>query len=385
MLTDANRFFAANGIAGFAPGQYTESFDSGWASTCGAQQQGEGGNPGDPEEAIDVETAHIAAPDAKVVLAAADCANQNDPSTVIGPVELQGLLDATTRVVDGHLADVVTSSWGYNVSPADVAAWNLVFEQGALEGVGFDYSSGDGGSGPDPEAGVPASVQFPAADPWVTAIGGTSLAIGQNGTAVADYPWGDNITQVDAAGTGYAALPPGGFAAGSGGGISQFAEPGYQQPVVPAALATDSGTSPAGRVVPDISADAGSNWLIGYTGAEGQQGVYGQDNEGGGTSGSAPLIAGLEADAIQAAGHPLGFANPALYLLAKATAITDVRAVDPADPPMVIGGSIEAGLGDDYLTTLGEDQLPLRAAAGYDDVTGLGAPGPSFITAFGGL
>jgi subtilase family serine protease len=383
MLADANKFFAANGIAGFAPGQYTESFDSGWASTCGVQQ--EGGNPGDPEEAIDVETAHIAAPGAKVVLVAADCANQNDPSAIVGPRELQGLLDATTRVVDRHLADVVTSSWGYNVAPADVAAWNLVFEQGALEGIGFDYSSGDGGSLADPAAEVPASVQFPAADPWVTAVGGTSLAIGRNGTAVADYPWGDNITQVDAAGTGYTAPPPGDFAGGSGGGISVFAEPGYQKPVVPAALATDGGTSPARRVVPDISADAGNTWLIGYTGAYGQQGIYAQDNEGGGTSGSSPLIAGLEVGAMQAAGHPLGFANPALYLLAKTSAITVVRAVNPGDPPMVIGGSLEAGSGDDYLTTLGEDQPPLRAAAGYDDVTGLGTPGTSFVTAFRGL
>jgi subtilase family serine protease len=385
MEADADTFFASHGLAGFAPGQYTESFDSGWASTCGAQQEQEGGNPGDPEEAIDVETAHIAAPDAKVVLAAADCdPNESDPSRVIGAVELQGYLDATTRVVDRHLADVVTSSWGYPASPADVAAWNLVFEQGALEGIGFDYSSGDGGPLTDPADGAPGSVQFPAADPWVTAVGGTSLAIGANGTAVADYPWGDNVTEVDAAGTGYTAPPPGDFSAGSGGGVSMFAEPGYQESVVPAALATDGGTGRASRVAPDISADAGSNWLVGYTGEGGQLGVYGQDNEGGGTSGSSPLIAGLEADAMQAAGHALGFANPALYLLAQTPAISDVSAVNPGDPPMVIGGSF-AGSGDDYLTTLGEDQSPLQAAAGYDDVTGLGAPGTSFVTAFRGL
>jgi subtilase family serine protease len=384
MLADANRFFAANGIAGFAPGQYTESFDSGWASSCGVQQEQEGGNPGDPEEAIDVETAHIAAPDAKVVLVGGDCANQQDSSQVIGAVQLQDFLDATTRVVDRHLADVVTSSWGFNTSAADVAAWNLVFEQGALEGIGFDYSSGDGGSQADPAAGEPAPVQFPASDPWVTAVGGTSLAIGRNGTAVADYPWGDNVTQVDAAGTGYTVALPGDFVGGSGGGISVFAEPGYQKSVVPAALATDGGTSPAYRVAPDISADAGTSWLIGYTGALGQQDVYSQDNEGGGTSGASPLIAGLEADAMQAAGHPLGFANPALYLLAKTPAIHDVAAVNPSDPPMVIGGSIETGSGDDYLTTMGEDPSPLQASAGYDDVTGLGTPGPSFITAFRG-
>jgi hypothetical protein len=46
-----------------------------------------------------------------------------------------------------------------------------------------------------------------------------------------------------------------------------FAESGYQKPVVPAALATDGGSSSARRVVPDISADAGNNWLIGYTAA----------------------------------------------------------------------------------------------------------------------
>ncbi|MGD0560630.1 MAG: protease pro-enzyme activation domain-containing protein, partial [Streptosporangiaceae bacterium] len=386
MLADANRFFAANGIAGFAAGQYTENFGPGWASSCGLQQEQDGGNPGDPEEAIDVETAHIAAPDAKVVLVGADCANQNeDPAQVVGPVQLQDFLDATTRVVDGHLADVVTSSWGYNVSAADAAAWNLVFVQGALEGIGFDYSSGDGGSVPDPAAGEPAPVQFPASDPWVTAVGGTSLAIGRNGTTVADYPWGDNVTQVDAAGTGYTGPPPGDFVGGSGGGISVFAEPGYQKSVVPATLATDGGTSPAYRVAPDISADAGNNWLIGYTGALGQQGVYSQDNEGGGTSGASPLIAGLEADAMQATGHPLGFANPALYLLARTPAIHDVPAVNPAHPPVVFGASLEAGSGDDYLTTMGEDASPLQASAGYDDVTGLGAPGPSFVTAFRGL
>jgi subtilase family serine protease len=35
------------------------------------------------------------------------------------------------------------------------------------------------------------------------------------------------------------------------------------------------------------------------------------------------------------------------------------------------------------LTTLGEDQPPLRATKGYDDETGLGTPGPSFVPAFG--
>jgi hypothetical protein len=38
--------------------------------------------------------------------------------------------------------------------------------------------------------------------------------------------------------------------------------------------------------------------------------------------------------------------------------------------------------GNDYLTTLGEDQAPLRATRGYDDEAGLGTPGLSLVTAF---
>jgi subtilase family serine protease len=379
MLADANRFFASQGVAGFAPGQYTENFDSGWASTCGVLQSQPWALP-DPEEALDVETAHIAAPDAKVVLVAADCDPSDQAESALG---VQDLLDATTRVVDSHLADVVSSSWGYQVqyvSPADVAAWNLVFQQGALEGIGFDYSSGDGASYADPAEGQPAWVQFPAADPWVTAVGGTTLAIGKNGTAIDDYPWNDNLTQVDSAGTGYTPPLPGDFMAGSGGGVSAlFAEPGYQKPVVPTALATGDGTGPADRVVPDISANSGGSWLIGYTGAV-TAGVYARQLSGG-TSGSSPLIAGLEADAMQAAGHAVGFANPALYRLYRSPAISDVAPVSAGDPPVLFGGSIYLD-GNDNLDTIGEAQPPLQTTTGYDDTTGLGAPGKSFVTAF---
>ena len=87
-------------------------------------------------------------------------------------------------------------------------------------------------------------------------------------------------------------------------------------------------------------------------------------------------------DAIQAAGHPLGSLNPALYLLRGSAAIRDVLPVNPAHPPVVIGSQPGLGDGDDYLTTLGEDQPPLQATRGYDDVTGLGTPGPSIVTAF---
>ena len=380
MLADANEFFAGQGVPGFAPGQYTEDFggDNEPASSVAASCEGEGDSL---EEAIDVETSHIAAPAADVVYVGTDC----DLADNTGLGQQQEFLDAMTNIVDRHLADVVTDSYSVpesTFSPADAAAWDLTFEQGAIEGIGFDFASGDGGDGADPAAGQAASVTYPSSDPWATSVGGTSLAIGANGTPVAEYGWGDNTTEENADGTGYTTPPPGQFDQGSTGGLSTlFAEPGYQRGVVSTALATDNGTEPARRVSPDIAADAGLLWQVGFTGAT-SDGVYGQIAEGGGTSGASPLIAGLEADAKQASGHAVGFANPAIYQLAGTPAIHDVLPVDPADPPITIGPQVGLGTGDDFLTTLGED-TSLTVTPGYDDATGVGSPTPAFVTAFG--
>jgi len=369
MLADANRFFAGQGVPGFAPGQYTEDFggDGESASALGASCDNE---PDQPEEALDVETAHIAAADAHVVYMGSDCAGDGE----------QNFLDTMTSIVDHHLADVVTDSYSIiesQFSPADVAAWSLTFEQGALEGIGFNFDSGDGGNYGDGVGGA----QFPASDPWATAVGGTSLEIGAHGTPVAQYGWGDGFTQENAAGTGYLEPLPDGGSDGSQGGLSTFfAEPSYQKGVVPAALATDDGTIPAARVVPDIAADAGSHWLIGYTGAI-TSGVYGQVAMGGGTSGASPLVSGLEADAEQASGHAVGFANPAIYQLAGTPAIHDILPVNLNDPPLVFGPiPDDLQSADNYLIALGQDD---GAEPGYDAVTGVGAATPAFVTAFG--
>ena len=68
------------------------------------------------------------------------------------------------------------------------------------------------------------------------------------------------------------------------------------------------------RVVPDMSmdADAQSGMLIGLTETFPNGTYYDQFKEGG-TSLASPLLAGVIADADQAAGTPLGFLNPVLY------------------------------------------------------------------------
>jgi subtilase family serine protease len=372
MLADANQFFAGQGVPGFAPGQYTEDFggDDESASALGASCDNQADQP---EEALDVETAHIIAPDAHVVYMGTDCTGDGE----------QNFLDTMTNIVDRHLADVVTDSYSITesqFSPADVAAWSLTFEQGALEGIGFNFDSGDGGFIPSDDGGV-GQAQFPASDPWATAVGGTSLEIGAHGTPVAQYAWGDGFTQENADGTGYLDPLPDGDSGGSQGGLSTFfAEPGYQKGVVPAALATAGGTVPAARVVPDIAADAGGHWLIGYTGAV-TDGVYGQVAMGGGTSGASPIVSGLEADAEQASGHPVGFANPAIYQLSGTPAIDDILPVNLDDPPLEFGPiPDDLQSADDYLIALGQDD---GAEPGYDAVTGVGAATPAFVTAFG--
>ena len=372
MLADANEYFADNGEAGFAAGQYSDVALPDEAASCaGIDPQP------DPEEAIDVESAHIAAPDAKVVNVATDCDQQGNDEFF-----LQTSLDGASLVVDQHLADIVNGSFGIAESvlaPADLAAWEPLLQQGALEGIGFDFSSGDGGDAYGyPQTYSVNDPQFPAIDPWATAVGGTSLSIGQNGNVVGDYAWGDNYATLDADGTGYDPAPPGTFEEGSGGGVSTiYAEPGYQKAAVPSALATNGGTTAAARVMPDISADAGNNWLIGYTGIESDD-VYNELPVGGGTSASSPFMAGLEADAMQAVGHPLGFANPVIYCLDGSSAIRDILPVNPADPPIVDGAQQGYDIDQTQVLTLGEDAT-LATTPGYDDATGLGAPTTSFV------
>ena len=79
---------------------------------------------------------HAVAPDADIVYVGAASCNDDD------------LLDSLSKVVDNHLADIVSNSWGdveANETPDVAAAYDQVFQQGAVEGIGFYFSSGDDG------------------------------------------------------------------------------------------------------------------------------------------------------------------------------------------------------------------------------------------------
>ena len=350
--SDIDTFAANHGLPQLAPGQFTQvlpsSFNYGPSSGCpplSAVTQ---------ESVGDLESVHEMAPGAGLVyVAASDC-------------QPQDLLATINQTVDNHLADIVTNSWTLvtqGVPPAVRDAAHQAYLQAAAEGMSFFYASGDGGD-LSTVLGAPYS-SWPASDPAVTAVGGTSLLAGPGGQREGELGWGMTLDPVVTSGTaaGYGLPLPGQFAGGSGGGPApEYAQPAYQAGVVPAALA---GVTDPRRVVPDVAADAdllATPALLGIT----VNGTY-IEGGGGGTSLSTPLFAGVQALTDQEAGGPLGFVNPAVYLLRGTAILHDITA---APVPVAVAATYQ---GTTYLDTLQGD-TSLTATPGYDDQTGLGSP-----------
>ncbi len=382
MQSDANEFSKVVGDEPFRPGQYQQYLPSTFTDTAADECDAAGWYG---EETLDVESVHGQAPDANVrFVAAASC---NDPD----------LLSALAYIVDNHLASIVSDSWG---EPADDAtltsAYDQVFEVGAVEGIGFFFSSGDSGyESTDEDPGSDQiQVDYPTSSPWVTSVGGTSLAIGKNNNYEFETSWGTLLAPLASSGTSWEFTPPGEYPqyydGSSGGGVSTtYTQPFYQRGVVPSSLATsvpEGTTTTPMRVVPDVSAlaDPSTGILVGQTTLQPDGTTYAFSlSRIGGTSVACPTFAGIEADAQQAAGHVLGFADPAIYERYGTSAYHDVT-----DHPLGPGylaevrnnytdPSTKTGPLITYLRTLGidgEGAAALPAVKGYDDSTGVGSP-----------
>jgi len=320
------------------------------------------------EQALDVEWAHAVAPRAGIVYVGA----ANDA---------RGLDLALNYAVDRHVADVISNSWGLPeafVSRGEIMALNSVFQQAAAQGTGVYFASGDDG---DNRAVVGArSAGFPDSSPWVTSVGGTSLGIGSHGEYLWEAGWG--TTSTDWSHDHWQPAAPGPFLYGSGGGASHiFAMPGYQAADVPPSDATWNGK--LRRVEPDISMVAdpqtGVTFSQTYVTASGHRRII--DSWIGGTSLSAPLLAGLVTLADQKAGSPHGFINPTLYLMDGTGGIRDVTGGHQS-----LAVLRNALVGNHIVTRLRsiERDSSLDTAAGWDPVTGLGTPyAPAFVAALG--
>ena len=268
LLADARRYARLTGDPGFAPGQYRQYRTAPFTRARRCDRKGWLG-----EQTMDVEAAHGLAPGAGIrFVAAGSCTNED-------------LAQALAFIVNRHLASIVSNSWG--PLPSELPSipyqlYNTIFQAGAAEGIGFYFATGDNGyNAPEEE---PASdrlqLQFPPASPWVTAVGGTSLAVGARGQYLWETPWGSLGDPLAASGRSWRYPPPGRYPAGyqgsGGGGVSpRYGQPFYQRGVVPASLATrlPSGRISARphRVIPDVAAVAnfGTGMLVGQTVAGG--------------------------------------------------------------------------------------------------------------------
>jgi len=383
MLSDANEYAKVTGDKPFAPGQYNQILSSTFVDTAADECDAQGWYG---EETLDVESVHGQAPNANVDYIGAASCNDSD------------LLAALALIVDNHLASIVSDSWGEPFDTATlVSTYDEVFEAGAAEGIGFFFSSGDSGyESPSEDPGSDQiQVDFPTSSPFVTSVGGTSLAIGPFNNYEFETSWGTLLDPLSANGKSWQFTPPGEYPdyydGSSGGGVSTFfAQPSYQAGVAPNSLATalpngTTSTQPM-RVVPDVSAlaDPSTGFLVGQTTLQPDGTTFAFSlSRIGGTSVACPTFAGIEADAQQAAGHVLGFANPVIYQRFGTGAFHDVT-----DHPFGLAHLAEVrnnytdpytktGPLVTYLRTLGidgEGAAALPAVKGYDDSTGVGSP-----------
>ena len=237
------------------------------------------------EIALDVETAHEICQNCKILLVEA---SSNSLVNLAAAVDEAALLGA----------NVISSSYGgreYSGETSD-QSYNH-------PGIAITASSGDNGYG----------IEYPAASPFVTAVGGTTLDLNHDGSYSSESAW-------SGAGSGCSAL---------------IAKPSWQ---------TDTGCN--GRAVADVSADADPS-----TGAAVYDSIRLQGRQGwfqvGGTSLAAPLIA-----AVYALAGNAGSVDYGAYPYAHTKWLHDVTS----------GSNGKCG---SSLCTAG---------AGFDGPTGLGTP-----------
>lgn len=231
-----------------------------------------------------------------------------------------------------------------------------------------------------------AHPDYPTGDPWVTSVGGTSLAIDRRNNRAFETGWGTEKYSLSADGSSWSLL---GFIYGAGGGISQvFPEPAYQRGVVP--------RSATGRAVPDVAMDADptTGMLVGETqnfslsSRFGPAGVHYGEYRIGGTSLASPLFAGAEAVAqANEGGRRIGFADPLIYSLARLPGefydvtpqgdVGNVRA-DFANLQNADGGIL-------YSVRTFDQDSSLTTGRGWDDVTGVGSLTPRYFDWFSDL
>ncbi|MEU7963230.1 putative Ig domain-containing protein [Streptomyces sp. NPDC049097] len=243
------------------------------------------------EEALDIDMVSAVCPNCKIILVEANSANDTDLGTAENEAVALG-------------AKFVSNSWGGSEASSQTSEDTQYFKH---PGVAITVSSGDEAYG----------AEYPAASQYVTAVGGTALSTSSNSRGWTESVWKTSSTE------------------GTGSGCSAYdPKPSWQ---------TDTGCSR--RMEADVSAVADPATGVAVYDTYGGSGwaVYG------GTSASAPIIAGVYA----LAGTPGATDYPAKYPYSHTGNVYDVTTGN--------NGSCSTS----YFCT---------ARAGYDGPTGWGTP-----------
>jgi subtilase family serine protease len=266
-------------------------------------------------------------------------------------------LDTFAAPVAADSANVISLSWGgCEEGPVDntlESGQTTTLQLAAVQGQSFFTSSDDNGSegcNSAAQADSALSVDDPANNPFVTAVGGTYM---QGKTHPSVTPWNDSKVA--------------GGATGGGVSIWQSFSPSwdYQKGFVGAGYtnACDAKNGATCRQVPDVSALG--DWRSGFP-----QMFY-ADSTGydvlvdGGTSLATPVMAGITALADSSRGcqinGPAGFVNPLLYDLAK-------------NPRSYAADFQDETTGNNAYSPSGYTGDLYQATKGYDMASGLGSP-----------
>ncbi len=283
---------------------------------------GAGTGAGSGEAALDIEDVIGLAPDAAI-------------NVYEAPNTDEGVFDAYQKIISNDTEKVISTSWGLcepEEGSSAAASENTLFEEAATQGQSIFAAVGDFGSDGCDTHGPAPTVDDPASQPFVTAVGGTTLTMSPRSETV----WNDGLGR-----------------GATGGGVSQFwGQPSYQTGrVLPqSAISCGSGGTTC-REIPDVSADADEDtgYMIFYSGGW---------TAFGGTSAAAPTWAALAAlaDGSPACdGTSVGFLNPGLYRVAASASAENFNDVTVRDNAY--------------------DGVPGYAAqAGYDMASGIGTP-----------
>lgn len=338
-LSNVNHLMTANKYPQLAAGNYHVTTPSSYdTSQCGDIYGWYS------EQTLDLTTSHSIAPKAPIYYTAAKSCLFTDTL-----VAFQG-------AVSRHASTTISMSFGSSTDRASalgqsvIDGWTKTAAQASLKGISVFASTGDNGDNSESTGAV--GVGFPASDPYITAVGGTSEGINPDGSSVVRTGWEDEEMQGSASK----------FYAGANGGPSQtFKMPTWQMGKVP-------GPNPYRRL-PDVSALADPfTGILLYTAHSGYQ-TYG------GTSLASPATAAITGLAKSYNKRTFGLASPSLYKMIGTSAVNDIT-------PHRAGVYV-AGTGD-ILMAFDTGPQSLQSKTGWDNVTGVGVPnGTPFLAAVG--